>query len=154
MRWMGRSGMVMAAALFAATASAATLHDAPSTSDLGKRLAVHGTVDSLGVGDVTVELTAVGTATLRCVDKKTGDVRSTPHSVHVTTRGVQRIPASTIRDRTIDFNVTSKDPRVSTRAAGCRGRHMRARLDDVEFQSATIRVRQNGTVLLTHAIPL
>lgn len=127
-------------------------HAEPSFTDGGLFLRAQGELAGLGNGDVVVNLTATGNVTATCTNPGTG-VHQPPgqNPAPITVSGVQKIPATEIKNGNTPFDVRTTSPETPIPGApGCPNPNWTEDITDLAFTSATITVEQPpGTVVLT-----
>ena len=132
--------------------AAVNFHNVTFT-DNGTTLTVSGKLSGLGNGDITVTLSASATPTATCTNKGgTQAPGQNPATVDVT--GSQAIPASEIKNGTVNFSVTTSEPAQPTaQAAGCPNGNWTAQITDLTFTSFTVTVIQGGVTVGTFTGP-
>lgn len=142
-----------AVALFAPTAAlAANVHfvKAPTFTDNGTTLTVTGKLAGLGNEDLKVTVSTVGTATKITCTNPGGNQAPGQNKPRVNTIGTQVIERDEIKNGSVTIRVTTAAPaQLTAKQAGCPNNNWTARIDDVEFSSATITVVQGGRTVLT-----
>lgn len=141
--------LTIAWVLLAATVAAASVHfvTGPTSTDIGTTLAVTGKLAGLGVGDVTILVSASGLAETECTNPA-GNVAPGQDTV-VTTSGSVTLPAA--KNGTLTFTVVTAEP-VLPSVPTCPNPQWSAEAIDVIFSSGTITVLQGGVVVLQQAV--
>ena len=115
----------------------------PTFTDNGTTLTATGSVAGLGNEDVTVVLTAKGSATIICTNP--GGNVAPGQTKDVTVSGSQTI--TDVKNGRVDYNVTTVAPTAP--ADSCPNPKWTASVTDVTFNSATVIVQQGGQTVLT-----
>ncbi len=147
---------VVAVVMVAPVALAANVHfkDGPTFTDQGTTLQATGALAGLGNKDVTITLTATGTADDITCTNKGGKVAPGQNKPSVTTIGQQSIPVTEVKNGNVSFDVETAAPFVTAKQAGCPNNNWTATVNDVDFTSATITVVQGGKVVLKETYAL
>ncbi|HEX6615868.1 MAG TPA: hypothetical protein VF046_06140 [Gemmatimonadales bacterium] len=123
-------------------------HAKPTFYDLGLTLRTTGALSGLGNGDITVELTATGNPTATCGNPGTNTFQAPGRNpAAITLTGVQPIPAGSIINGNVSFDVTTAAPVSPVPGAPeCPNSSWEEIITNVAFTSATITVRQPSSV--------
>ena len=143
---MRRIGMILGVLLLLAlpaTALAARAHfvGAPQCVDNGTTVTCSGKVAGLGNEPVTIDVAAVGTATVTCTNP--GGNVAPGQTKQVSVGGTQTLTPD--KNGNVVFSVTTDQPQAP--ADACPNDKWTAAVTDVTFQSAKITVTQGSTVL-------
>jgi hypothetical protein len=144
-----RLGLLIAA-LIATIALAASVHfkGRVSFTDNGLTLTAVGALAGLGNGDVVIDMTATANPTATCTNQG-GNTAPGQNPAAVTVGGQTAIPDSEIKNGNTPFTVTTNAPAQPTwDQAGCPSQNWTAAITDLAFTSATIKVYQNGILVL------
>ena len=138
----------LATVMLGSAAQAASPHfvKGPTATDQGTTLNVTGSIAGLGNEDVTITVTATGTASITCTNPA-GNV-APGQSKTVTATGTQTI--TDVKNGRVNFNVTTAVPTAPQDA--CPNRKWRATITDVQFTDAQLTVEQGGQVVLTRDV--
>jgi hypothetical protein len=124
----------------------------PAFTDGGLVLSATAKTAGLGNFDVVVNMTAVADATATCTNPAGATKPPGQNPAPVTTAGSQIIPAGSIKNGTVTFNVTTLPPVTPIPGApGCPNSQWTEDITDLSFTTATITVSQNDLVELTVA---
>jgi hypothetical protein len=141
--------LLTVAAGLASTAFAANVHlkkSPPLTfTDQGLTLKATGALTGLGNGDIVVELTAQGQPVSTCTNPSGANQPPGHNPAVVTLGGVQAIPAGSIENGNVGFNVSTVGPTTPIPGApDCPSSKWREDITDVIFTgfTATIVVKQ------------
>ena len=119
----------------------------PTVTDNGATLTVCVSLAGLGNQDVTITIATTGLLDTTCISPGGNEApgqNRIPFSTAITTV----VRSTEIKNGTVTSCATTPGPRVSAKQAGCPNNNWHARVDDAEFESATITVRQGGRVVL------
>jgi hypothetical protein len=143
--------ILVVAGLTATVALAASVHlkggknAKPSFTDNGVSLTASGAISGLGNGDITVTLTATADVTSTCTNQG-GNEAPGQNPAPITVSGSEAIPAGSIINGNVGFDVTTEEPvLVIPGAPDCPNSNWTESIDDLAFTSATIVVRQPDT---------
>jgi hypothetical protein len=140
------AALLMSAAL---NAHAQNVHfkGEPTVTDNGTNFTVCVSLAGLGNQDVIITIEATGLADTTCINpsgiEAPGQNRI-PFSTSITTV----VRSTQIKNGTVTVCATTPGPDITAKEAGCPNNNWTARIDDVEFESAMITVRQGGQVVL------
>ena len=123
----------------------------PSFTDLGLALNATGGLSGLGNGDILVTLVAAANTTATCTNPAGANQPPGQNPAPTTVSGGQAIPASEVKNGTVDFNVTTQPPVTPIPGApDCPNPKWTESITDLAFTSATMTVQQPpGTSVLT-----
>jgi len=141
------TGIALCGLALLATAATARFDGTPTTTDHGTTLAVRGEIVDLPARDMKVRLSATGTATVACANPSGKRVEAQKKTARVTLNGSQEILASDVVNGRVAFDVAT-DPMVTSGKHLCPSDQWTPLVDDVKFESVTLRVVQDGNVVL------
>jgi hypothetical protein len=123
----------------------------PSFTDNGLSLSATGALSGLGNGDIQVTLVAAANVTSTCTNPAGATQPPGQNPAPITVSGGQSIPASEIKNGTVNFNVTTNAPASTIAGApDCPNPQWTEAISDLAFTSATITIEQPpGNVVLT-----
>lgn len=119
----------------------------PKVTDNGTNLTVCVSLAGLGNQDVTITISATGLLDTTCINPSGVEApgqNRIPFSTAITTV----VRANEIKNGTVTTCATTPGPSITAKQAGCPNNNWTARIDDIEFESATITVSQGGQVVL------
>ena len=157
-RKIGIAFAVLAAlALTISTVGASSVHlkggknAEPSFTDLGLALNATGALSGLGNGDILVNLVAAANVTSTCTNPAGATQPPGQNPAPITVSGGQAIPASEVKNGTVNFNVTTVAPASTIAGApDCPNPQWTEAITDLAFTSAVITIQQPpGTTVLT-----
>ena len=120
----------------------------PTVTDNGTTLTLCASLAGLGNQDLTVTVNVTGTADTTCISPG-GNEAPGQNKIPFAASISKTIQSTQIKNGNVTFCVTTPGPgRISGRQAGCPNNNWTGRIDDVEFESATITVEQGGQVVL------
>ena len=123
---------------------------APAFNDGGLTLSAGGGLSGLGNADLLVHLVAEGDAFATCTNPAGATQPPGQNPADVTLSGTQAIPASEIKNGTVQFSLSTGAPASPIAGApGCPNTQWTQTIDDVSFSSAVITVVQGGATVLT-----
>jgi hypothetical protein len=148
-QWIKSLGVISCFVFVAFNANSQNVHlkGEPTVTDLGAKLRVCVSLAGLGNQDVTITIAATGLIDTTCISPGGNEApgqNRIPFSTSVTTV----VRSTEIKNGNVTACATTPGPTVSAKQAGCPNDNWTARIDDVEFESATITVRQGGRVVL------
>jgi hypothetical protein len=123
----------------------------PVFTDAGLSLSAEGALVGLGNQDLVILLTAKAKVTATCTNPSGANQPPGRNPAPITVSGSDAIPASEIKNGTVDFFVQTKAP-VSPipNAPDCPNRQWKEQITDLSFTSVTLTVQQPaGRTVLT-----
>jgi hypothetical protein len=122
----------------------------PAFADGGLTLSATGALSGLGNADLYVRLIAEGAAYSTCVNPSGATQPPGQNPADVTLSGTQAIPASEIKNGTVQFSLSTGAPASPIAGApGCPNPQWTQTIDDVSFSSALITVEQGGATVFS-----
>ena len=150
--------VVAALAVLAPSAAlAANVHfvKSPTFTDNGTTLTTTGKLAGLGNEDLKITVSVTGIATKITCTNPGGNQAPGQNKPGVTASGTQTISRDEIKNGTVTIRVTTLEPaQLTPKQAGCPNNRWTARIDDVDFTSATITVVQGGQTVLNKTYEL
>ncbi|HYI45628.1 MAG TPA: hypothetical protein VE174_09270 [Actinomycetota bacterium] len=146
------TGAVLASLVLVTSALAANVHwkSGPTFTDRGTTLSVSGALAGLGNKDVVIKVTAEGVATSITCTNPAGKRAPGQNKPRVKSLGDMTISSTEVKNGNVSFSLTTKDPaQLTPKAAGCPNNQWTAKINDVDFDKATITVSQGGKVVLS-----
>lgn len=119
----------------------------PSARDLGTSLQVCVSLAGLGNQDVTITIAATGSLDTTCISPGGNEApgqNRIPFATSVTTV----VQSTQIKNGNVTACATTPGANITAKEAGCPNNKWTARIDDAEFESAVITVRQGGQIVL------
>jgi hypothetical protein len=122
----------------------------PAFNDQGLTLNGSGALVGLGNGDVLVILSATADPQGQCCNPSGGCKVPGQNPAPVQVTGSQAIPASEVKNGTVNFSVTTQPPATPIAGApDCPNSSWTENITGMSFTSATITVMQNGQTVFT-----
>jgi hypothetical protein len=120
----------------------------PTVTDNGTTLTLCASLAGLGNEDLTITVNVTGLADTTCISPG-GNEAPGQNKIPFAASVSRTVRSTQIKNGNVSFCVTTPQPgRISGREAGCPNNNWRGRINDVEFESATIVVEQGGEVVL------
>lgn len=118
----------------------------PAFTDNGLSLTASGALSGLGNGDITVTLASNDAVVTSTCMNQGGNAAPGQNPAPLDVIGSQAIPAGSIINGNVPFNVTTEAPDSPIPGApGCANPNWTESIDDLAFTNATITVRQPDT---------
>jgi hypothetical protein len=123
----------------------------PTFTDTGLSLSAQGALVGLGNQDLVVLLTARANVIATCTNPSGANQPPGRNPAPITVSGSDAIPASEIKNGTVDFFVQTKTPVTPIpNAPDCPNRQWKEQITDLSFTSATLTIQQPaGHTVLT-----
>ena len=141
------TGFALCGLALLATAATVRFDGTPTTTDHGTTLAVRGMLVDVPERDMRIRLSATGTAFVTCANPSGKKVPGQRKEVRVTMQGSQDIPGTDVASGRVAFDVAT-NPMVTTGKHLCPDDKWTPLVDDIRFDSVTLRVIQDGNAVL------
>ena len=135
--------------ILVAVAFAASVHfkKPPTFNDNGTTLTACCSLAGLGNADVTISIHTTGEAATTCTNQG-GEPAPGINKQNLGGDASQTFSANQIKNGTLTACLTTANPTITSKEAGCPNNTWTASITDVEFETVTITVVQGGKIVL------